>query len=170
MVCPTDGDRPPAANFIFTAGYSATFTNNLNTSYFVGVGADENLPQSILSGDRNLAGNGTTTRHGAYSPAHPSVAGTDVTQIATNASTLVGFTDTMHLKQGNVAIGDGSVQQVSSARFRTELLKNVDPGSYQTSAPHGNDPHSVPVIIRNSFHKGTRKGAFFILSRRRSIQ
>ncbi len=131
-VCPSD-DRPAAANFITGTAAGATYTNNLNTSYFVGVGADENMPQSILSGDRNMTANRNTDLVG-YSPA-TGTGGADV-EVKTN-NTLVGFTDKIHLKQGNIALGDGSVQQVSSARFQSELLRNVDAGSYFTQTAGG---------------------------------
>lgn len=132
IVCPSD-ERPAAPNFTAPPG-TAPFSfppgqGNTNTSYFVGVGANENLPQSILSGDRNLANSATATDYG-FQPSATAFTGADVA-IPTN-STVLNFTDKMHLKQGNIALGDGSVQQVSSSRLRSELLKNVDPGSYQT--------------------------------------
>jgi prepilin-type N-terminal cleavage/methylation domain-containing protein len=140
VVCPADGDRPPSGNFITGTAAGASFTNNQNTSYFVGVAATENLPQSILSGDRNLASNGNTDPAYGYSPATGSV-GSDWS-IKTN-STTVGFSDKIHLKQGNIALGDGSVQQVSSARFRSELLKNVDPAQYNTTTT----PHGIRIVF-----------------------
>ena len=123
IVCPSD-DRTPGLNMITntTPGYG--YTNNLQTSYFIGVAANENLPQSVLSGDRNIGIVNNATDFG-YSPT--TAAGNDQI-VATNSTSLVQFTDKMHLKQGNVAMGDGSVQQVSSARLRSEILKNVDGG------------------------------------------
>ena len=48
LVCPVDKDRQRSAAF------AKGFTNS-NLSYFVGLDSDELHPESILSGDRNLA-------------------------------------------------------------------------------------------------------------------
>lgn len=142
VVCPSD-ERPASANFITGTATGATFTNNYNTSFFVGPGANENLPQSLLSGDRNLASTSTATDYG-FQPSATAVTGADVAIATNSAGMTVSFSDKMHLKQGNVAIGDGSVQQLSSTRFRSEILKNVDPGSYIT-------PVANPPTIRIMF-------------------
>jgi prepilin-type N-terminal cleavage/methylation domain-containing protein len=126
IVCPSDERQAAPGWTVANPAYFPPGTANTNTSYFVGVAANENLPQSLLSGDRNLVDNATSTDYGWSGATYTIFAGNDK-QIATN-STTVNFTDKMHLKQGNVAVGDGSVQQVSSARLRTELLKNVDGG------------------------------------------
>ncbi len=136
VVCPSD-ERTAATNFITPPTVGAGFRDNTFVSYFVGVAANENLPQSLLSGDRNIGtaatGPAPTSEYG-YSPSATDIKGFDTgtTGLLTNIATGVGltyqFTDKIHLKQGNVAVGDGSVQQVSSARLRTELIKNVDAG------------------------------------------
>ena len=126
VVCPSD-ERAAVLNFL-TNGVGAAFLNNAAVSYFIGSAANENLPQSILSGDRNISATSTDTGYGYATPntVYTRTTG-EIALIATNNLT-VSFSDKMHLKQGNIALGDGSVQQVSSARFRTELLKNVDAG------------------------------------------
>ena len=139
VVCPSD-ERSAATNFITPPTANPGFKDNTFVSYFVGVAASENLPQSLLSGDRNIGtaatGNAPTSEYG-YSPAATATTGADVL-ISTNVATAPGstyqFTDKIHLKQGNIAIGDGSVQQVSSARLRTELIKNVDSGQITGSS------------------------------------
>jgi prepilin-type N-terminal cleavage/methylation domain-containing protein len=79
VMCPSD-DRTFNTNFIInnteftaisaqastpwtappggTAGVYGTFSNN-NVAYFIGVGAADTAPQSILGGDRNLGNGGT---------------------------------------------------------------------------------------------------------------
>ena len=47
LLCPTD-ERQPAANF------ARDFKDNMHLSYFVGVSANDEHPQSIQGGDRNL--------------------------------------------------------------------------------------------------------------------
>ena len=139
VVCPSD-ERTSATNFNTLPNTQAGFKDNTFVSYFIGVAANENLPQSLLSGDRNIGtaatGNAPTSEYG-YSPGPTATTGADIL-LSTNTAVAPGlnyqFTDKIHLKQGNIAVGDGSVQQVSSARFRTELLKNVDSGQLQGSS------------------------------------
>lgn len=101
LICPADKTRAPAPDFTRLA--------NTNLSYFVVPDANENLPQSILSGDRNI-----TNR---FSPTNGMLV------LMTNQ--LVGWTKEMHKFQGNVALGDGSVQQSSSALLRSGILPNT---------------------------------------------
>jgi hypothetical protein len=63
-------------------------------------------PTNILAGDRNLSLNNVPVNPGLVS-------------LTTNS--LVGWTEKMHNKQGNDLFSDGSVQQYSSARFRSAL-------------------------------------------------
>ena len=58
LVCPSD-DRTPAPDFI-------DFSND-NVSYFVGLDADETMPQMLLTGDRNLAINNSPVHSGVIS-------------------------------------------------------------------------------------------------------
>ena len=83
--------------------------SNSNLSYFVSPDANENLPTTLLSGDRNLT-NGYTPKNGFL-------------DLTTNQ--MVGWTAEIHVRQGNIALGDGSVQQVSSERLRSEILPNT---------------------------------------------
>jgi len=144
VVCPSD-ERTARQNFFISAttaaGVPATavgpnpdFQNNTTTavtahqgqpvSYFVGIRANEQQPQSILSGDRNM-GTANLTAYGSSGPTATGTAG------ASNSIPLGGGTwqwsEKMHIKQGNVALGDGSVQQVSSSRLRTEIITNAPP-------------------------------------------
>jgi prepilin-type processing-associated H-X9-DG protein len=61
LACPEEvakGWRQPATNFVYgtnsNAGSLAVLRNEA-VSYFVGINADLNMPQAILSGDRNMA-------------------------------------------------------------------------------------------------------------------
>ncbi len=132
VVCPSD-ERQARLNFFTNAAQNASwdFKDNTAVSYFIGSAANENLPQSLLSGDRNIASTSTATDYGYSGTTYTSTAGASVL-LATNNATA-SFSDKIHLKQGNIALGDGSVQQVSSARFRTELLKNVDAGQIESA-------------------------------------
>ena len=98
LVCPSDTKRKAATNFP-----SVTVAN---LSYFVGLNATNGQPQSLLAGDRNLSINGSPIRPG-------------LVELTTNL--VVGWTAEMHNLQGNIAMGDGSVQQFSGTRLRGAL-------------------------------------------------
>ncbi|MEP6662026.1 MAG: prepilin-type N-terminal cleavage/methylation domain-containing protein [Verrucomicrobiota bacterium] len=145
VICPSDGAAPQrtnAANFLIPPAAGAAFNNNLVLSYFTGPLASENSPQTILCGDRNLAATATATTPYAGD------AGTgQYTDVSTNKNSTVSFTDQIHSKQGNIALGDGSVQQVSSARLRTELLSNVDGTQVGTGAAGGSALATIRLIF-----------------------
>ena len=97
LICRTDKERVVATNF--------TKFSNPNLSYFVGLDAREDAPQSILSGDRNITGgtlsNGFLRR--------------------LNANSDAGWTKEIHQNAGNVGLGDGSVQQMTTAALRQHV-------------------------------------------------
>jgi prepilin-type processing-associated H-X9-DG protein len=98
--CPADRQRNNAKDF--------TNFKSENISYFVGLDSDTSSPNSMLAGDRNIT-NGVAPKN-------------NLLYLTTNQT--VGFTDEIHKRQGNIALADGSVQQVSSARLRSEILAN----------------------------------------------
>ena len=77
-------------------------------SYFVGLDASETRPQTLLSGDRNLengtAGNagGCATQEWSDPSASPPVPAAG------------NFTVSLHNKQGNIGLGDGSAHQINN--------------------------------------------------------
>ena len=76
-----------------------------NLSYFVGLDSNEANPQSILSGDRNITGGLRVTNR--------------VFQFTSNS--VVGFTKELHTNCGNLALGDGSAQQVSRSALSNQI-------------------------------------------------
>jgi hypothetical protein len=72
------------------------FTNNSHLSYFVGLDADETMPQTILSGDRNLASTTVKAEKGVFS---------------VTANDRVEWTKAIHKEAGNVGLADGSASQ-----------------------------------------------------------
>ena len=124
LVCPSDDRR--AATILMTN--QSTGIGNLNLSYFVGVGASDTYPQSLLSGDRNLGPGPNPADDYGYSPA--SGLGADVI-LSTNVDvcwSLKMHSDGNASGAGNILLGDGSVQQCSSPRFRTDFLLNAQDG------------------------------------------
>jgi prepilin-type N-terminal cleavage/methylation domain-containing protein len=94
LVCPQDTARFVATNF--------TFMNNSNISFFFGVDASDSNPNMILSGDRNIT-NGTPVKNAMLN-------------LTTNRP--AGWTSEIHNKVGNLALADGSIQQVSISGLR----------------------------------------------------
>jgi prepilin-type N-terminal cleavage/methylation domain-containing protein len=90
LVCPADKKRSAAP--AFSQGFG-----NANVSYFVGVDADRSLPQMLLTGDRNLT-NHLSQRSGL---------------LTLTSNDMVGWTQDLHDKVGNVGLTDGSVQQLT---------------------------------------------------------
>ena len=82
-----------------------TNVSNANVSYFVGLTAREELPASILVGDRNVTGGGVV--HG--------------TIMVFSNSTAADFTTEMHNEQGNFALADGSGSQATPDMLREAL-------------------------------------------------
>ena len=103
LICPFD-DRKPAATF-------ATLSNN-NISYFLGMDADETFPGMLLGGDRNITINGK--------PASPG-------PISIKPADSLGWSKEMHGGAGNVALSDGSVQQVTSTGLKQLSARNANP-------------------------------------------
>ena len=110
LVCPADPARTRANFFVPPI-------SNANISYFVGLDADATQPQSILSGDRNLTTNGVIASG----------------IISIQATTSVAWTTEFHRDGANIALGDGSAQQVSSAGLAKQLSSS--PTAVRLSIP-----------------------------------
>jgi len=112
VVCPSDqGTRTEAGNF---SRVKATGTNppepfnkNKNISYFIAPGADETKPQAFLSGDRNITNTVRTLNTKSQYVA-----------LGTNQTTAMGWNKDAHNEQGDICMGDGSVQQMSTSRLK----------------------------------------------------
>jgi prepilin-type N-terminal cleavage/methylation domain-containing protein len=121
--CPSDGTVIEATSFVRVKPAGAAganvvpFNQNKNESYFVGLDAQETQPQAFLAGDRNLVISNFT---GATIP-RPDVTISKVASVKVpqNVSTmLVGWSKDLHVEQGDICMGDGSVQQFSSSRMK----------------------------------------------------
>jgi prepilin-type N-terminal cleavage/methylation domain-containing protein len=130
IICPSDAygrARVTVTNWAqLHLGTGSALARNWGCSYITGLDADETFPQMILSGDRNLTNNaaggvpapgmltapiqakGKTINFGTNQPPDMSKAG-------------AGWTKDTHQSAGNVLLGDGSVQQVTSSRLREQL-------------------------------------------------
>jgi prepilin-type processing-associated H-X9-DG protein len=105
LLCPAESDRARIAATTFNPESPPgpiRFTGNSNLSYFVGIDATETDPNGFFSGDHSLT-NGTPVKNG-------------ILELNTNIPT--GWTDEMHNGIGNIAMADGSVQQLSLTDLR----------------------------------------------------
>jgi prepilin-type N-terminal cleavage/methylation domain-containing protein len=94
LTCPADRDRMTASNF--------PDLNNLNVSYFVGANADYSLPNSMLSGDRNI----TNAGYGGQ------------TIVRLGNGTGVYWTGEMHQFRGNILYADARVEELNTTALQ----------------------------------------------------
>ena len=175
VVCPSD-DRTAALAFTNTSG-GATFSAG-TLSYFVGVGANDVYPQAIASGDRNLGGELTVPviapdqNYGFSGATAGAALGADV--ILSTKGTIAAVTGgnsaspnsppntvawSMKLHSagntagsGNILLGDGSGQQMSSASFNLNWLKNAaDQGNFVAGSPYATPAAGTAPYVRFCF-------------------
>jgi competence protein ComGC len=96
LACPADRRRP-ARDFARLA--------NSNISYFVTIEADDDHPQMVMAGDRNLT-NGSPLMNGLLT-------------LTTNRP--LGWTHDLHNGCGQVLLSDGSVMQIGATFIRFGL-------------------------------------------------
>lgn len=138
--CPSD--NPDDANSFAVVkpagagGATVTpFNHNNNSSYFIAVAADETKPQAFLAGDRNVI----VSNAPPYSFKRTTFATAgQVGRLGTNA--VVGWSKDLHNENGNICMGDGSVQQLSASRFKN-ALRDTDDIENRITIP-GNDKTS----------------------------
>jgi prepilin-type N-terminal cleavage/methylation domain-containing protein/prepilin-type processing-associated H-X9-DG protein len=140
VICPSENEaRLQASTFAGTIPLNSAnivpYTNDLNISYFVGVDAVDTNPQMFLTGDHNMGSDGNVTPlrgfvsyPSSYAPAFNVSLGTNF-DTGAQGQLGVGWLDTMHSKQGNVGLADGSVQQFSKSRLQEALRNSGDGGS-----------------------------------------
>jgi prepilin-type processing-associated H-X9-DG protein len=128
LTCPEDRPRRNntcAEDFLNgAASLSAASKRNQAVSYFVGLEADEASPNAILAGDRNLA---PYASHPGYSSQ-----GVGAVKVRLQSNWSEAKPGQIHEHGGNVAMADGSVQQLSGERLR-DLLKRAE-ATYGTNA------------------------------------
>ncbi len=132
LICPSD-ERKPARSF--------STLSNVNISYFMGVGADDTYPQSILGGDRNLGPGTTPDPEYGYSPADGR--GNDVTITGPVCWSLKMHSRGIPAGAGNILLGDGSAQQVTSGNLNQNWLKNA----FITNAAFSNATNSADLRL-----------------------
>jgi len=153
VMCPAEYDsaRTISSTFAGTipnnSANTIPYTNDLNTSYFVGVDAADTFPQMFLTGDHNLGNGNPPTAAYQGSAGNQAFAVSLGTNFPANNS-ATGWMDNQHSKQGNVGLADGSVQQFSRSRLQEALRNSGDagqtPGNF--ASPAGCSPPGVNRI------------------------
>lgn len=98
--CPSDKKKRPSPNWDRANG-------DEHISYFVGTSAREEKPETIMLGDQNVLGGS-----GGLDPYWSLFLGSSID---------AKWDDTMHTRQGNVAMSDGSVQQIKTEQLRAQI-------------------------------------------------
>lgn len=137
VICPADRNRlnDEAIDFLQNAdSLSDANKGNAAVSYFIGLEADETKPQSILAGDRNIAGTGATgpivdEALGSMGPGSVVLLPADSRGARRRWS--INPTNAIHDLQGNITLADGSVQQVSGQKLEDQL--DLSRNSYGTN-------------------------------------
>jgi prepilin-type N-terminal cleavage/methylation domain-containing protein len=116
------------------------YGSDLNISYFVGIDADENFPQMFLVGDHNMGqlSNGaepTTDQHLIYGDTLP-----EFIALGTNAppsGSWVGWGDNQHVKNGDIALTDGSASAYTRSALQAALQSTGDMNHTDTTFATG---------------------------------
>lgn len=136
VICPSDRNRlnNEALDFLQNAdSLSAMTRGNEAVSYFIGLEADETKPQSVLAGDRNIAG--TSFVGPIVDESLGSLRGVGILLPADSRGARrrwsINPTNAIHDLQGNITLADGSVQQVSGQKLEDQL--DLSRNSYGTN-------------------------------------
>jgi prepilin-type processing-associated H-X9-DG protein len=97
LICPTSSKNPSRT--------WQTFSDQ-NISYFIGITAKEIYPQSFLTGDTDFFIDGQPPQSNPVS-------------ISTNSN--ISYPPFVHRSNGNICMGDGSVQKFASAQLKESL-------------------------------------------------
>ena len=100
LICPTDKPRKPGTNWVNLDGLA-------NVTYFVGTRADYTKPPTIVAGDSNVSGGG-----GGLDPQWSIFLGTSID---------AGWNQNLHVRNGNLALADGSVGNSKTPGLRTQI-------------------------------------------------
>ena len=134
VVCPADSARNAISNFYgMIFGGTVTTPPNVNqgrgnksVSYGVNLDADETRPQDILTTDRNISTISNATTATAYDAFFKVEQKIDPKFVGNrgNVQSYLNYHNTIHQNQGNAGLSDGSVQPMTGARFREQIINS----------------------------------------------
>jgi prepilin-type N-terminal cleavage/methylation domain-containing protein len=132
LICPSDKDRKPAADFSGQPqGFLATTNRNKTLSYFVGTHAYSQQSQTLLAGDRNI-----TNGLGQLERCRPADLSSGAMSLDPRRSSNIRWTPLLHRDAGNICLADGSIFMASPIRLRAHVV--LDPvGGDPNGRNHG---------------------------------
>lgn len=107
LLCPADKARKFGTNWV-------NLDAEANISYFIGIRAEESKPQTIIGGDRNVSGGG-----GGMDPQWSIFLGTSID---------AAWDALLHVRKGNLALADGSVQLTKTPTLREQISADLASG------------------------------------------
>ena len=122
--CPSDPDVNSGGDVKTFIDFYRTPTSQDSKyylSYFVGVDASETYPQTLLFGDRNVVCPTIAQTTNASKISIMLMLGSGTNTLYTTAGQRPRWGDNIHQNNGNVTLGDGSVQQYTEARLSDQL-------------------------------------------------
>jgi hypothetical protein len=142
LYCPSEeSGRTLATTFAPSVGAAQGIPYNcdLNVSYAIGVDSQDTFPQMILTSDHNMGGvaNPPTAAFQNSSTAVQAYFVSIGTNFPNPNTDKVGWLDSLHSKQGNLGIADGSVQQVTRTKLQDQFKNSGDPGNNTYTSPNG---------------------------------
>lgn len=121
VACSSDGGRTALSQ------WDSSFSDG-NLSYSAGYEAHEEKPQTILATDRNISGTPNGTACGVW--------GTGGGAMATPITITTTWLSSIHNNNGQLGLGDGSVQQVTSQGMqRQAAASDQDNGNNHVRVP-----------------------------------
>jgi len=133
VYCPSDTTsgvnnvdaKKEAASFnqILYTNTPVSYQFNRCVSYFIGLDAAEEQPQTLLSGDRNISLDVTVTAGSGALAMNKATAASTIAVAAGTKTTgnTIGFTKGVHVEAGDVLFGDGHVDQDSTGCLRDAI-------------------------------------------------
>ena len=127
--CPSDTRQRAVAFQIDLPGALGrnSQTDMSQISYFTGLDADETRPQTILTGDRNIARNGTTVPAGSDNVNWTSPIPMQNGYTLANPPT---WDKQIHQNQGNIGLADGSAHQVTDLLLQKAIIASLQSGAW----------------------------------------
>ena len=136
LACPSDALAIPAKDYSFSPDGGLLSRNHQNNaiSYFIGLDSSALVPDSVLSGDRNLYPNGGLAG-GCSSGINP------VAAHSVSGGSPIKWGSALHGPSGNILFHDGRVEQTSSETVN-QLFKlgTDDYGAFHFQLPRPPSP------------------------------
>lgn len=130
--CPSDSEVNSTVK-TFTDFYTAANDARAKgISYFVGYDADDTYPQTMMFGDRNIKFNSGAMTTNSDTPVAVLLGYNETTAKSQNLE----WSENVHQNNGNITLGDGSVQQLTSSKLR-EQIRQTDNNYNRLALPFG---------------------------------